>query len=581
MSEKSQAMSQVATLERGSFFSWRKLSVPSLPMIVLIVVVGFLVLTPLFLMILNSFQTARPGQPIVWGLEGWVKAFSTPGIVKAMINTFNLAITRQTIALVIGSFFAWLIARTDIPMKGTLEFFFWLSFFLPALPEAMGWILLLDPKYGLLNQGLMGLGVSQPLFNIYSFWGIVWAHMGGTISVKVMLLAPAFRNLDAALEEASKISGASGWHTFFHIVIPVMMPAILVTTILGLIRSLEAFEIELLLGTPIGLQVYSTKIHELVTWEPPQFAPAMALSTVFLGILLLMVALQRRYIANRNYETVTGRGFSVRRTPLGRWRYPAFALVLCFAMVVTIVPTSLLLLGTFMKLFGFFSIADPWTLDNWRATLTDPVLLRSLWNTLAIGLGSGVIGVLFFAVIAYMIVKTRNAGRWLLDFLSWLPWSIPGILLGVALLWTFLQTKIFLPIYGTIYLLMIAMVIKSMPFGTQMIKSVLIQLGSDLEEASKVCGGTWFHTFRRVILPLAMPALITVGLVGFISAARDISTVVLLGSGKSRTLSLLMLDFAAGAEFEKATVVAVIIVGLVVGAALSARALGGQVGVRE
>ena len=115
--------------------------------------------------------------------------------------------------------------------------------------------------------------------------------MGGTVSVKVMLLAPAFRNLDAALEEASKISGASGWRTFFRIVIPVMMPAILVTTILGIIRSLEAFEIELLLGTPIGLQVYSTKIHELVTWEPPQFAPAMALSTVFLGVLLLMVAL--------------------------------------------------------------------------------------------------------------------------------------------------------------------------------------------------------------------------------------------------------------------------------------------------
>jgi len=551
-------------------------------MVILIVVVAFLVVTPLFLMILNSFQTARPGQPIAWGMEGWVKAFSTPGIVKAMTNTFTLAITRQTIALFIGAFFAWLIARTDIPMKGMLEFFFWLSFFLPALPETMGWILLLDPKYGLLNQGLMNLGiVGQPLFNIYSFWGIVWAHMGGTVSVKVMLLAPAFRNLDAAFEEASKISGASGRHTFFHIVIPVMMPAILVTTILGIIRSLEAFEIELLLGTPIGLQVYSTKIHELVTWEPPQFAPAMALSTVFLGVLLVMVALQRRYIANRNYETITGRGFSIRPTQLGRWRYPAFALVLFFAVVVTLVPTALLLIGTFMKLFGFFNIAEPWTLENWRATLNDPVLMRSLWNTVAIGVGSGLVGVLFFSFIAYVIVKTRYAGRGLLDFLSWLPWSIPGILLGMALLWTFLQTRIFLPIYGTIYLLMIAMVIKSMPFGTQMIKSVLIQLGSDLEEASKVCGGTWLHTFRRVILPLIMPALITVGLVGFISAARDISTVVLLGSGKSRTLSLLMLDFAAGAEFEKATVVAVIIVGLVVGAAFAARGLGGQVGVRE
>jgi len=405
--------------------------------------------------------------------------------------------------------------------------------------------------------------------------------MGGTVSVKVMLLAPAFRNLDAALEEASKISGASGWHTFFRIVVPVMMPAILVTTILGTIRSLEAFEVELLLGTPIGLQVYSTKIHELVTWEPPQFAPAMALSTVFLGVLLLMVALQRRYIANRNYETVTGRGFSNRRTHLGRWRYPAFALILCFALVVTLVPTCLLLMGTFMKLFGFFNIATPWTLDNWKATLNDPVLLRSLWNTLAIGAGSGLVGVLFYSLIAYVIVKTRYSGRWLLDFLSWLPWSIPGILLGIALLWTFLQTRIFLPIYGTIYLLMIAMVIKSMPFGAQMIKSVLIQLGSDLEEASKACGGSWFDTFRRVILPLTMPALITVGLVSFISAARDISTVVLLGSGKSRTLSLLMLDFASGAEFEKATVVAVMIVALVVGAALVARALGGHVGVRE
>ena len=582
MSEKSQVMDQTVTFDRSVLPPVRYFRLPSLPMTILLLVVGFLVLTPLALMILNSFQIARPGQPIVWGLEGWVKAFSTPGIIKAITNTFTLAITRQVIALFIGAFFAWLIARTDLPMKGLLEFFFWLSFFLPALPETMGWILLLDPKYGLLNQGLIGLGiVSQPLFNIYSFWGIVWAHMGGTVSIKVMLLAPAFRNLDAALEESSRISGASGWHTFFHILIPVMMPAILVTTILGIIRALEAFEIELLLGTPIGLQVYSTKIHELVTWEPPQFAPAMALSTVFLGLLLVMVAFQRRYIANRVYATVTGRGFSIRRTHLGRWRYPAFALVLSFALVITVLPTILLVTGTFMKLFGFFNIAKPWTLDNWRATLNDPVLLRSLWNTLAIGLGSGIIGVLFYSSIAYVIVKTRYRGRGLLDFLSWLPWSIPGILLGVALLWTFLQTKIFLPIYGTIYLLMVAMVIKSMPFGTQMIKSVLMQLGNDLEEASKVCGGTWVDTFRRVIFPLTMPALITVALVGFISAARDISTVVLLGSGKSRTLSLLMLDFAAGAEFEKATVVAVVIVGLVVGAALIARALGGQVGVRE
>lgn len=573
-------MARPETLVRSSPIALRW-DWPALLMGLLFLVVAFLVLTPLGLMVFNSFQIARPGEPVVYGLDGWRKAFTSPGILEAMVNTFSLAITRQAIALIIGGFLAWLIARTDIPMKGGLEFLFWLSFFLPALPETMGWILLLDPKYGLVNQFLLYLGIFQePPFNIYSFWGIIWAHLGGSISIKVMLLTPAFRNLDAALEESSRIAGASALGTLFRVVVPLLMPAFLVTTILGLIRSLEAFEIELILGVPVGLHVYSTKIHELVTWEPPQFPPAMALSTLFLALLLVLVAAQRLYIKGKSYATVTGRGFSARPMHLGKWRYPAFFLVLFIALGITLIPMALLLLGTFMKLFGFFNIPEPWTLDNWRQALSDPVLTRSLWNTIAIGVGTGITGVLFYSLIAYVIVKSRFRGRAALDFLSWLPWSIPGILMGVALLWTFLQTKIFLPIYGTIYLLIIAMVIKSMPFGSQLIKSVLLQLGSDLEEASRICGGGWFYTYRRVIFPLIFPALMTVGLVGFISAARDISTVVLLGTGRSRTLSLLMLDFAAGAEFEKATVVAVIIVALVVVAALITRAFGGQLSVR-
>jgi len=161
MSEKSQTLDQPVSFERPSMFSKRAFHLPPLPVVILILIVAFLVLTPLFLMILNSFQTARPGQPIVWGIDGWIKAFTTPGIVKAMTNTVTLALTRQAIALLIGAFFAWLIARTDIPMKGTLEFFFWLSFFLPALPETMGWILLLDPKYGD-EYGVDELGRFEP-----------------------------------------------------------------------------------------------------------------------------------------------------------------------------------------------------------------------------------------------------------------------------------------------------------------------------------------------------------------------------------------------------------------------------------
>lgn len=574
-------MDRAAAPERVIFAE--KLNGSLLLMSLLLGVVAFVVLVPLFLMILNSFQLSKPGEPMIYGLQGWREAFSSPGILSAIHNTFSLALARQFIALILGIMLAWLLSRTDIPLSGPLEFMFWLSFFLPALPVTIGWILLLDPKFGLVNQWLLKLPfISEPPFNIYSFWGIVWAHLASsTIGVKVLLLAPAFRNMDAALEESSRVSGASAVGTLIRIIIPVMMPAILVATILGLIRSLEAFEIELVLGVPVGIQVFSTKILDLVIAEPSEYPPAMALSSTFLAVLLVLLCFQRFVVGRKEFTTVTGRGFNLRRTALGRWKNFVFFLVVLLALIVTVVPTIFLVLGTFMKLFGFFDISDPWTLNNWRQVLQDPVILRSLWNTLLIALGSAMLGVFLYSLIAYVIVKTSFTFRGVLDFLSWVPWSIPGILLGIALLWTFLGTRIFIPLYGSVYILMIAMIIKSMPIGTQVIKSVMLQLGRELEEASIVSGASWFSTYRRILVPLLFPALITVGLLVFISAVRDISTVVLLATGETRTLSLLMLEFATEGQFEKATVMGVLIVVFVGAAALIARSLGGRVGMRE
>jgi iron(III) transport system permease protein len=548
----------------------------------LLAFIAFLVVTPLFLLLLNSFQIGKPGGAVVYSLDGWRQAFGSMGIVDAVYNSFSLAITRQIIAMIIGVFLAWLLARTDIPMKRGLEFLFWLSFFLPALPVTLGWILLLDPKYGLLNQLITKLPFVQASpFDIYSYWGIVWVHLATTgVSLKVMLLTPAFRNLDASLEESSRVAGAGSLRTLLRIIVPVMMPVILVTTILGLIRSLEAFEIELVLGVPIGLHVFSTKIHSFVTHEPPQFPAATALGTFFLVVLLSMVALQRLYLGRKSYVTVTGKSFSTRPIALGRWKYPAFALVLFIALSITLLPTAFLLLGTFMKLFGFFNIKDPFTLNNWKDVLSDPILLRSFKNTLVLGFSSAGIGVVVSSLIAYVIVKSRFKARAVLDFLSWLPWSIPGILLGMALLWTFLLIHKILPIYGTMGALVLAMAISGLPVCVQVMKSFLMQLSDELEEASMVAGASWFTTYRRIVLPLILPCLIVVGLLEFISAARNISTVVLLATGQTRPLSLLMLDYAAGAELERATVVATVIVAIVVLAALGARSLGGQFSIR-
>lgn len=546
----------------------------------LLALVAFLVLAPLTLMVAGSFQLARPGQPAVYGLDGWRQAFGDPANLAALWNTITLSVARQAIAIVLGVLLAWLIARTDLPFKRTLEFVFWLTFFLPPLPVAVGWILLLDARFGLVNQWLQALpGVSGPPFDIYGFWGIVWVHLTTTLGVKILLLAPAFRNLDAALEEAARTSGGSTLATLRLVVIPLMAPAILVATVLGLIRSLDAFEIELLLGAPVRLFVYSTKIRELVTFEPPNYAAATALGTILLVVLLLLVALQRWYLAGRLYHTVSGRGFSTRAMPLGRWRWPTFGLVAALALTVCVVPLVVLLLGTFMRAFGYFDIPNPWTVDHWRRVLGDPTLVRGFQNTLIVGLGTALVGTALYALIAYVIVKTRFAARGLLDLLSWLPWAISGILMGLALLWMVFQVPFLRPLYGTVQVLVLALIVKSMPLGVQLTKSVLMQLGDELEEAGRMAGGSWWLTYRRIVLPLLAPTLATVALIGFMSAARDVSTIVLLGSGQSRTLALLALDYAYGGQFERATVVSILTVALVVAAALLARLFGGRLGI--
>jgi iron(III) transport system permease protein len=367
--------------------------------------------------------------------------------------------------------------------------------------------------------------------------------------------------------------------TLIRIVIPLMMPAILVSTVLGLIRSMEAFEIELLLGVPIGLFVYSTKIRDLVAYEPPEYAPATALGSIFLLLLLIMVALQRRYLGQRLYRTVTGRGFSTNPTSLGRWRWPIFSVVMLVAFSVTVVPLMVLLMGTFMRAFGYFNIPRPWTIENWQRVLADPSLIKSLWNTLIVGLGTAVSGAAFYALIAYVVVRRQFKGRAVLDFISWLPWAIPGILMGLALLWTVFETRVLLPLYGSVYLLVIALFIKSMPFGVQIVKSVLVQLGPELEEAARISGGSWLQCYRRVLIPLLTPTFIVVGLLGFISAARDISTVVLLGSSQSRTMALLALDYAFGGQFERGAVVAFLTSLVVIVIALIAHVVGSKVGI--
>jgi iron(III) transport system permease protein len=543
--------------------------------VLLLVMLGLTAVFPVLLIVLQSFDVALPGQPRVWSLQGWQSAVSEPLLRSSLINTITLTMVKQVITMPLAIAIAWLLARTDLPGRQWVEFGFWMAFFLPPLAVTQSWLLLADAHYGLINQLVAGLfGVRQGPFNIYSFWGLVWVDViTGAFTVKVMLLTPAFRHMNSTFEEASRIVGAGSLKTIVRITVPILMPTILVVLLLGMMASLQSFEIEQVLGTPFRFFVFSTMIYNLVESSQPSYAPAAALAIIVLLAGLALVWVQLRVTARRQFTTVTGQ-FKNQPVPLGIWRWPFFAGLMLVMLVVLVTPVVLTVAGTFMTAFGFLNIARPWTLDNWSAAFRDPQFVRSLTNTLQLAFGSAVVGVATYAVIAYVVVRSRFAWRRGLDVASWLPFTVPGLILSLAMLSLFLGVAPLRPLYGTTWVLILTAVLTGMPLGVQILKGGLLQLGAELEEASRVAGGSWLVTFRRIVLRLLGPALLTVGLIVFVSAARNASYVALLSTTANQPLSMLQLNYLAQGKNEIASVIAFIVTLVSVGGACIARAAG-------
>jgi iron(III) transport system permease protein len=388
-------------------------------------------------------------------------------------------------------------------------------------------------------------------------------------------MTPAFSAMDAALEEAGMVCGSSRAGVLMRVTIPALAPAVLASTALGFIRSLESFEIEMVLGVPAGIYVVSTKIWDFIHWEPPLYDRATALCSIFLLFIFLLVWLNRIFLRGREFTTVTGRSHIAESFSLGRWRWVTCGLCLVFIVVMIFLPLLTLVIGTFMELFGHFDLETTWTTRHWTGTFTDPVFLRSVKNTIFLGLGAALAGSLMYALISYLIVRTNLPGRGVIDVLSWLPWALPGVLISLAFLWAVLGSGESVKLlYGTVSLLVLAIVIKEMPLGTQIIKAAVQQIGPELEEASNTAGASWLDYFRRILLPLLRPTMMSVAIIVFISAARDIPTVIFLSTHESRTLSLLMLDYIAEADQEKAAVLGVFLVVLIFALLLISRLLG-------
>ncbi len=546
----------------------------------LLIIVAFLVLYPLVILVIKSFDISELGEHPVYGLGAWMVALTHPKILQSLWNTFTIGSTQVALSTAIAVFVSWVLARTNLPGRNWLEIGFWISYFIPSLPVVLGWILLADPHFGLINKLANSIaGHDVGLFNIYTWSGIIWAHIvTNAVSLKVILLMSAFRNMDSALEEASLTVGANDLKTALRVTLPVMLPAISVVVLLALLHAFEAFEIELILGVPQNIEVFSTVIYRFVRGDPPEFAPAAAMGLMLVLFLIPLILFQQYWVKRRQY-TIVGSRIQTKRVDLRHWRWVLFAVMAGFVSLLTVIPLIFLLVSTFMKLFGFFEIPEPWTLTHWSRVLSDPIFLNSLSNTFIIALGAAVCLSALAAVISYVIVRTKYAGRAALSLLAWVPALVPGMLMSLGVLTMFLSFTVFRAFYGTVVILIFAFVLNGMALGSQIFKAAFEQMGKDLEEASWVAGGAWWRTFSRIVLPILAPTMVGVAVIIFVQTSRHISTAALLSTSATAPLSMLQLQYMQDGTYEQAGVVGVVITVMVLAVALIARRFGLSLGV--
>ena len=539
---------------------------------------------PLVMLLYGSIRSAPIGEPgATYTIQNYIKAYFDREFYLLLLNSVYYAIGTCTLTFLIGTFLAWVSERTNTPFKKLFVVMSLIPFIIPGILSTISWILLLSPKIGLINIVVKELlRLESAPFNVYSMWGMIFAEAIHLYPLVFLLMSAAFRNMDTSLEEAALTAGSSTFQTFFKVTLPLMRPAMVSVLLINFIRGIEAFEVPALIGVPAKISVFTTKIFLAIHQFPSDFGLAGAYAVTLLAISTIGVLIYGRITRKEDrYATVTGKGYRPRVIDLGNWKYVTLGISFLIFFLAVILPVFVLLWSSFIPYYGVPSreLAAKMTLANYQYIINYPLAWTAFKNSFYLSVGSATLVMLLTSVIAWITVKTKLPGREFLDTVTFIPIAMPGIVLGVSLIWVYLTLPI--PIYGTIWVLLLAYITKFMPYGIRAASASMIQINKELEEASLTAGGTWFQTFRKVVLPLLMPGFTAGWIYISIIALRELSTSILLYSYNSTVLSIMAFDLWEGGQYTYVCALGVLMVLLLVAMAFTARKLGAKVGIAE
>jgi iron(III) transport system permease protein len=545
---------------------------------------AWLALVPVAFLLWQSFLTPETASaPAELTFENYATAYLTTETFRLFGNSVAFGIGSAAVAFVSGTFFAWVNERTDTPFKSLFFALSLVPLVIPAILFTVSWIFLASPKIGIINSALGGVfGTDAVFVDIYSLGGMVFVDGMHQSPLAFLLMTAAFRAMDPALEESALMSGATVVEVAWRVTLRLAWPAALAAFLILFVRAVESFEVPALLGLPVGIEVYTSSIYQAIQKYPSEVGLASAYGVTLLLIASLCIYVQSRVAADSaRFSTVTGKGFRPRRMRIGGWRYLTAAVFVAYLMVVVVLPFLVLVWCSLQKFYSVPSLAavQNLTLDAYRAVVSYPDILSVVRNTAVLALGTAVIVMLMTSVLAWIVVRTRWPGRGFLDTLVSLPLVFPGIVLGLAVMITYLHIDI--GIYGTLWIMLVAYVTRFMPYGMRYATTSMLALHKELEDSAAMSGASWRMTFQRIILPLLKPGLMAGFIYIVIVSVRELSGSILLYSPGSEVVSIMIWEYWQNGQYVELSALGVMLIVVLLCFVLAAQFVGRRYGVAD
>lgn len=539
-----------------------------------VLVVGWLAAVPLFYLVHDTFTG-----PTGFTLDAFRRAYGGQSQAVEMVrNSLVFSAGSAALALLGGSSLAYLHARTDAPLRPVFFAASLVPLVIPSVLYAAAWIFLADPGIGVLNAALPG----DLAVNVYSMPGLIWVEGLHLTPIAFLMMVAAFRNVDPSLEESALLCGARWPAVLRRVTLPVLRPALLSAALLMFVEALQSFEVPGLLGLQNGIWVFTNRIYYVLRGYPIDFGVAGAYALGLLAVAGCGVALTAWLSRQaRRHQSVTGKAFRARRLPLGRARPLVGVLVALYFLVTAVLPLAVLVYASFLPYYQLPSMAAVRSMsaDSYREVAQLRSAGTALANSVLLGLGAATVVMALTAVLSWLVVRTRMPGRRLLDLLAFSPLVVPGLVLGLALSFVYLRTSV--PIYGTLWILLIAYCTRFLPFGMRYASAAMVQTSQELEESAAACGASWWASFRRVLLPLAARGLLAGWIYIVIVSFRELSSSILLYSPGKEVLAVLIWEQLENGRFTVVAAIGVCMVLILLVLVLLAHRLGARVGLEE